>query len=182
MDEGTSEVGADLVGKGGSGQVVSVGESGGSQVLSVGHSGGSNNLDLSGLDGLDHGGGDGGGGVGVHGGSGVNDGSGVHNGGGVIDGGSGVHDGDHGLADVVNETVLVVILGESLQAERPQTTLGGDEVTESSMGGARQGSGLLDGLDREDGAGRGSSEEGSSISNLCMKQKKFLQKVTPATE
>merc|ERR1740128_697925 len=58
-----------------------------------------------------------------------NDGGGV----GVVNQGSGVsvgHDGGNGLTHGVNETVLVDVLGESLEGERTKASAGGDEVTE----------------------------------------------------
>merc|ERR1719376_495939 len=52
------------------------------------------------------------------------------------------------LADGVDETVLVVVLGESLQADGPEATLGGNQVTVGGVnwaggvgGGGSQGSG-----------------------------------------
>ena len=94
----------------------------GSGVGGVGHGGqGGGNLNLGGLgndglgDGDGGGGNDRGGGVGV-----VNKGSGVSVG----------HDGGNGLTHGVNETVLVDVLGESLEGERTKASVGGDEVTE----------------------------------------------------
>merc|ERR1740128_286257 len=87
-----------------------------------------------------------------------NDGGGV----GVVNQGSGVsvgHDGGNGLTHGVNETVLVDVLGESLEGERTKASAGGDEVTE----GGGEGTGGQAGSQVRVGGrgGQGTANEGT---------------------
>merc|ERR550519_3048605 len=118
---------------------------------------GSDGLDLNGLDldGLDGGGVDEGGvGVGDSGGGG-------HNGGGVD------HGGGNRLADGVDKAVLVDVLGEALQGDGAEATLGGDKVAEG--GGERTSgqAGVDVGLEEQLGVslGAGGGQSGAEQAN-----------------
>jgi len=66
---------------------------------------------------------------------------------GVDDGGDMLHDGHDGLANGIDETVLVEVFRESLQCERAETLGCLDQVTEGGGEGASGGAGVDVGLD-----------------------------------
>merc|ERR550519_2404445 len=144
---------------------VGVGHGGGVGVSHGGGGGdhGSDSLNLNGLDlnGLDGGGVDDGGVV-DEGGVGVGDsGGGGHNGGGVD------HGGGNSLADGVDKAVLVDVLGEALQGDGAEATLGGDKVAEG--GGERTSgqAGVDVGLEEQLGVslGAGGGQSGAEQAN-----------------
>merc|ERR1712107_677624 len=104
------------------------------------------------VDGVVHGVMDGGNGGSVDNGSVVGDGGGVHNRG-------------NSLGNGVNESVHVDILGESLEGQRTEATVGGDEVAEGS--GQGTGNGSVD-IGISGGGAQGGAEEGADNSKgLC---------------
>merc|ERR1711872_436072 len=109
------------------------------------HRGG--DLDLNGLGGLDLN--DGSGGVGGDGSSVDNRGSGV--------GGNG----SNSLGQRIDKSVLVDVLGESLQRQRSQSSVGGHEVTEGS--GQRTGNSSVD-VGVSSGSSNGTADDGAENS------------------
>ena len=88
--------------------------------------------------------------------------------GGVDERGSGIGDDggdvmDNGLANGINETILVQILGEAFKSIRAKSLGGGDEVAEGCGEGSGGSSGVK--MDLVDGSGGGSQARGDKGKN-----------------
>ena len=135
---------------GGGNGVVDVGGGG----VVDGGEGGGLNLNLGGLSGDNGGGGNHRGGVG-----------------GVVDEGSGgVADnrGGDGLADGINESVLVDVLGEPLKGDGPQATAGGDEIAEGGGEGTGGEAGGQVGVGGRGGQGRAHHSADNNLINILI--------------